>query len=442
VKHAAKAAADASSDWAALSGAERGQFLYRAAELLEDRLDEIAKQLSREEGKTLMEARGETARGVALLRYYAADVMRPEGDVIPSANRRSFVFTTRAPLGVVSVIAPWNFPIAIPLWKIAPALAYGNTVIFKPSSLAPLTGWNVVRCFDEVGLPPGVLNMVTGLGRAVGEELVKNPFVRGVSFTGSNDVGRDIASWSVNKGAKFQLEMGGKNPVVVMPDADMEQAVELTVSGAMRSAGQKCTATSRAIVMDDVLEEFTERVVARVKQLKLGPATDEEAYLGPVISGEQRERIMTFIERGKSQGALLLCGGSIPTGDPYDQGFYVEPTVFANVDPDMAIAQDEIFGPVLGIIAASDFEHAMSIANGVRYGLSAGIFTHDINRAMEFARRIEAGLVRVNAETAGVEPQAPFGGMKASSSHSREQGQAAREFYTEIKTVYIDPTGA
>ena len=276
----------------------------------------------------------------------------------------------------------------------------------------------------------------------MGEELVKNPFVRGVSFTGSNDVGRDIASWSVNKGAKFQLEMGGKNPVVVMPDADMEQAVELTVSGAMRSAGQKCTATSRAIVMDDVLEEFTERVVARVKQLKLGPATDEEAYLGPVISGEQRERIMTFIERGKSQGALLLCGGSIPTGDPYDQGFYVEPTVFANVDPDMAIAQDEIFGPVLGIIAASDFEHAMSIANGVRYGLSAGIFTHDINRAMEFARRIEAGLVRVNAETAGVEPQAPFGGMKASSSHSREQGQAAREFYTEIKTVYIDPTGA
>jgi len=401
----------------------------------------VALQLSREEGKTHGEARSEVERGVAILRYYATDVLHAEGEVIPSSHDRTLLFTTRAPLGVVSVITPWNFPLAIPLWKIAPALAYGNTVVFKPSSLTPLTGWNIVRCFEEVGLPRGVLNFVTGRGETIGEELVKNPFVRGVSFTGSNEVGREIAYWAVNRGAKFQVEMGGKNPVVVMPDADMEQAVELTVSGAMRSAGQKCTATSRAIVLEEVLEEFTERVVARVKSLKLGPPTDEETYLGPVISEEQRNRIMTCIERGKSQGALLLCGGNIPTGDPYDRGFYVEPTVFANVNPDMSIAQDEIFGPVLSIISAADLGQAIEIANGVRYGLSASIFTRDLNCALEFARRIEAGLVRVNGETAGVELQAPFGGMKASSSHSREQGQAAREFYTEIKTVSFHPAG-
>ncbi|MBI3922540.1 MAG: aldehyde dehydrogenase family protein [Armatimonadetes bacterium] len=441
VKHAAQAAAEEFSGWAALSGPQRGSFLYKAADALESRLEDVARSLSREEGKTLMEARGETARGVTILRYYAAEVMNPQGDVIPSVNAKSLVYTSRVPLGPVAVITPWNFPIAIPLWKIAPALAYGNTVVFKPASLAPLTGLNVVKALQDGGLPPGVLNMVTGSGASTGEELVKNPFIKGVSFTGSNEIGREIATWAVNKGAKFQLEMGGKNPVIVMPDCDMDQAVELTVSGAMRSAGQKCTATSRAIVLDDILEEFTERVVDRVKQLKLGPATDESAYLGPLVSQEQQQRVLTYIERGKGQGALLLAGGKALTGAPFDQGFYVEPTVFGNVNEDMIISQDEIFGPVLCITSAANLDHALKIANGVRYGLSASLFTRDLNAAMEFARRIDAGLVRINGETSGVEPQAPFGGMKASSSHSREQGQSAKEFYTEIKTVYIDPAG-
>jgi len=300
LKHAAQAAAEASPAWSGLSGPQRGAFLYKAADFIESRLEEIAQALSREEGKTLMEARGETARGVTILRYYAGDVMYAEGSVIPSANTKSLVYTSRVPLGPVTIITPWNFPIAIPLWKIAPALAYGNTVLFKPSSQSPLTGWNIVKAFHDAGLPPGVLNLITGSGAATGEEAVKNPFIKAVSFTGGNDTGREIATWAVNKGAKFQLEMGGTNPVVVMPDCDMDQAVELTVSGAMRSAGQKCTATSRAIVHDDILEEFTDHVVARAKQLKVGPATDETAYLGPVISEAQQQSILTYIERGRS----------------------------------------------------------------------------------------------------------------------------------------------
>jgi alpha-ketoglutaric semialdehyde dehydrogenase len=438
--HAIDAAHEALPRWRALSGFARGEFLRKAADHLESRLDEVARAMVRENGKTITEARGETARGVALLRFYAAEGVRSVGDVIPSVNPRTFVYTTRVPLGVVSIITPWNFPIAIPFWKIAPALAYGNTVVFKPASVTPHCGVLVTKIFEQAGIPAGVLNLVTGGGRALGEELVKNAKVHGVSFTGSNSVGRRIGTWAAERGVKFQLEMGGKNPVIVMPDCDLEQAVTMTLRGAFGYAGQKCTATSRAIVLDSVYEAFAEKLVEKTRALKIGPGSEESTFIPPVVSEEQHKNILEAIEKGKAE-AHLLCGGGVPSGDAYRHGYYIEPTVFGEVPRDSSLAQEEIFGPVLALMRAPDFDRAIELANDVRYGLSASLFTRDLNLVQEYSNRIEAGVVKVNSETAGIEPQAPFGGMKESSSHSREQGRAAIEFFTSIKTVYIDRAG-
>jgi aldehyde dehydrogenase (NAD+) len=289
-------------------------------------------------------------------------------------------------------------------------------------------------------LPQGVFNLVQG-GRGAGAALSAANGVDGISFTGSAATGKAIAYACLERGAKYQLEMGGKNPSVILADADLAQAVELTVQGAMKSAGEKCTATSRAIVVEAVADEFERRLVERVKGLKIGPGTDAAAYLGPVISAEAKTKILGFVERAQADGAQLLCGGGSPEGADFAHGHYVQPTVFGGVTPEMSIAQDEVFGPVLAIIRVPDFDAALKVANGVAYGLSASVFTRDIGSALRFAREIEAGLVRVNGETAGVEPQAPFGGMKASSSFSREQGQAAKDFYTQIKTIAIDRAG-
>jgi aldehyde dehydrogenase (NAD+) len=391
----------------------------------------------RENGKTIAEARGETTRGVALLRYYAAEGVRQVGEVVPSVNLRTLIYTTRAPLGVVSVITPWNFPIAIPIWKIAPALVYGNTVVFKPASLTPHCGVLVTQILEKAGLPEGVLNLVTGLGGALGADMVRNPRVNAVTFTGSNSIGRLIARWASEAGIKYQLEMGGKNPVIVLPDCDLDQAALLTLRGAFGYSGQKCTATSRAIVVDGIYDRFAERLLEKIRALKVGPGEDETVFVPPVISEEQRAQILGAIERGKAE-AKLLCGGGVPEGEAYARGFYIQPTVFAEVDPSSELAQEEIFGPVLALLRARDLDHAIEIANGVRYGLSASIFTRDWNSIQDYVDRIQAGVVKVNSETAGVEPQVPFGGMKESSSHSREQGRAALEFFTSIKTVYID----
>ena len=361
--------------------------------------------------------------------------------MIPSASANTLLFTRRVPLGVCALITPWNFPIAIPIWKTAPALAFGNAVVLKPSEHSPLTAWHVARCFEEAGLPPGVFNVVFGEGARVGETLATDPAVNALSFTGSTRTGKTIAGWAAAHGKKYQLEMGGKNAVIVLPDADLDQAVALTMQGAFKSAGQKCTATARAIVHRDVYEAFAERLVARTRALKVGPGDDPDAYLGPVITADSRDRILAALESGQEDGASLLCGGAPPPGGLLDRGFYVMPTVFGDVRQDMTIAQVEIFGPVLCLMRADDLDHALELLNGVEYGLCASLFTRDLNAALRFADRAQVGLLRVNGETAGVEPQAPFGGMKASSSYSREQGQAAREFFTQVKTISVDRSG-
>ena len=441
VRRAVDAAREALPAWRRLSGDARAQFLYRAADILTRRKDEVAAALTREEGKSLMEAGGETGRGVVLLRYYAGEGLRAGGEVIPSANPQTLQFTERIPLGVVGLITPWNFPVAIPLWKAAPALVYGNTVVLKPSELSPFTAQLIAEVFDEAGLPPGVFNLVQG-GQVAGSALAAAEGVNGISFTGSGPTGKSIARACLERGAKYQLEMGGKNPVIVLSDADLPQAVELTVQGAMRSAGEKCTATSRAIVVEAVAGEFERRVVERVNSLVLGPGTDKAAYLGPVITAEAREKIMGYIRRAQTAGATLRTGGTVPDSPALARGHYVLPTVFTSVTPEMELARDEVFGPVLAVLRVADFDAALALANDVAYGLSASVFTRDLGNALRFAREIEAGMVRVNSETAGVEPQAPFGGVKASSSFSREQGQYARDFYTQVKTVSFDKAGA
>lgn len=437
VDEAVEVAKGALLSWRKLTGAERGHYLYQAANQLESRLDEIAETLAREMGKTLPEAKGETARGVAILRYYAGEGLRADGEVIPSTDSEALMFTKRVPLGVVGVITPWNFPVAIPVWKIAPALIYGNTVVFKPATEAAVTAAKVVECFAQAGLPKGVLNLVTGSGKVIGNALVAHEHVHGLTFTGSEQTGKQIGKAAAARGAKYQLEMGGKNPVIVAEDADLHVAVDATISGAFRSTGQKCTATSRVIVAEAILQDFQELLLEKTKQITIGKAVDDGVWMGPCASEAQLNTVLDYIEIGKKEGAKLLCGGKRVTAGNRSAGYFVEPTIFTNVNRHMRIAQEEIFGPVIALITAKNMEEAIEIANDSRYGLSASIFTTNIEKMLLFIDEMDAGLVRVNAESAGVELQAPFGGMKASSSHSREQGQAAKEFYTSIKTVFV-----
>lgn len=437
-KVAIAAAHGAKKAWAGSSGLARGQYLLKAASYLESHAEEFAQAITREAGKAILEARGEVGRAVALLQYYGVDGSNPVGTVVPSVNPNILLYTNRMPLGVVSLITPWNFPLAIPIWKMAPALVYGNTVVLKPASAAPLMGALIARMWAEVGLPNGVFNLVTGSGGAIGNELVSNLAVNAVSFTGSTKVGHGIAVESARQGNRYQLEMGGKNPVIVLPDADLEQAATITVSGAMKYSGQKCTATSRAIVVGGIIEEFTDLVVDKTKALKIGPGADADSIVVPVIDQASKDNIKAAVERGVRDGGNVLFGGGVPTGKIFDRGTYVQPTVITKVAPDAFVACEEIFGPVLSIIPARDYDEALQIANSVEYGLSAGVFTRSLNSAMDFANRIEAGIVKINGETAGVEPQVPFGGMKSSSTGNREQGKAAIEFFTQMKTIYMD----
>lgn len=438
---AIEAASGAEPGWAALSSHARGEFLRKAADVLESRVDEIARDLMREEGKSLPEARGETLRGVAILRYYAAQTMLPDGDVIPSAGATTFLYTRRFQLGVCALITPWNFPIAIPIWKAAPALAFGNTVVLKPSEHAPLTAFHITECFEAAGLPAGVFNVVFGEGARIGEALVTHPAVQAVSFTGSVRTGKTIASWAAAHGKKYQLEMGGKNAAVILPDANLDQAVNLTIQGAFKSAGEKCTATSRVIIHRDVYADVTRMLCEKTAALKIGPGDDSDAYLGPVISEQARDRILESIAKAVAHGVTTVGGPVVPDSAALGSGFYIAPTLLLNVPPEMSIAKDEVFGPVLCVMEANDLNHAIDILNDVEFGLSASIFTRDLNAAMHFADRVQAGMIRINGETAGIEPQAPFGGMKASSSFSREQGLAARDFFTQTKTISIDRAG-
>jgi len=436
---AAEAAGKAFPGWARTPMPRRGEILLKAAALLEQRLDEVAEALTREEGKTLAESKGEVGRGVSLLRYYGGEATQPTGEIYPSVSPSTFLFAERVPLGAVALITPWNFPVAIPTWKVAPALVFGNTVVLKPAELTPLTAWHLTDVLDKAGLPPGVLNLVVGRGSQVGQALVESPHIKAISFTGSNAVGARLAAQCAERGIKFQLEMGGKNPVVVLSDADVDKAVDVTIAGAMLSTGQKCTATSRVIVQRDALDAFREGLVAKVAALKVGDGMKPETYMGPLVSADAEKTVLDYIEVGKREGARLLTGGAKLKGDAYDQGYFVAPTVFDGVRPDMRIAQEEIFGPVVAVLEARDFDQAVAMANDTRFGLSASVMTRDLGLALRFVREIEAGIVHVNSQTAGAEPQVPFGGFKASSSGSREQGKAAREFFTQTKTVYLDP---
>jgi len=438
VNTAISAAYGVKESWRRTSSLVRGGYLMKAASYLEANLEEYAQAVTRESGKAILESRGEVGRAIALLQYYAVEGANPVGAVVPSVNPNILLYTNRMPLGVVSLITPWNFPIAIPIWKMAPALVYGNTIVLKPASATPHVATLIARMWEAVDLPAGVFNLITGSGSQVGNELITNSKVAAISFTGSTRIGMNIAAESAKRGKRYQLEMGGKNPVIVLPDADLEQAAEITVSGAMKYSGQKCTATSRAIVVGNIMEEFTNLVVEKTNALKIGAGADPESIIVPVIDQASKNNITSMIARGIADGGKILAGGGIPTGGAYDNGTFVEPTVINNVATDAYIACEEIFGPVLSILPAANDEEALNIANSVDYGLSAGIFTKDLNSVLDFADRIEAGIVKINGETAGLEPQVPFGGMKSSSSGDREQGKAAIEFFTQSKTIYVD----
>jgi len=432
------AAHSVKESWRRTSSLARGGYLLKAASYLEANLEEYAQAITRESGKAILESRGEVGRAVALLQYFGVEGSNPVGSVVPSVNPNILLYTNRMPLGVVCLITPWNFPLAIPIWKMAPALVYGNTIVLKPASATPHVATLIARMWEAVDLPDGVFNLVTGSGAAVGDELVTNSKVAAISFTGSTRIGMNIASQAAQRGKRYQLEMGGKNPVIVLPDADLEQAAEITVSGAMKYSGQKCTATSRAIVVGNIMEEFTNLVVEKTNALKIGPGSDASAIIVPVIDQASKDNITMMIARGVADGGSVLAGGGVPNGSLFDKGTFVEPTVINNVAANAYVACEEIFGPVLSILPASDAEDALNIANSVEYGLSAGIFTRDLNSVLDFADRIESGVVKINGETAGLEPQVPFGGMKASSSGDREQGKAAIEFFTQTKTIYVD----
>jgi aldehyde dehydrogenase (NAD+) len=442
VEAAVSAAAAAADGWRNTSPIARANILYKASEILASRQSEIGKELTREEGKTLKEGLGETGRAVQILRYFAGEAQQPSGEHYPSMNINTLLYTVREPLGVVAAITPWNFPIAIPAWKLAPALAFGNTVVLKPASFTPLCAVRLTEALAEAGLPPGVLNLVTGSAGAVGDPLVNDPRVVAISFTGSNAVGNNLKAVAAKTGAKLQLELGGKNPAIVLADADLSHALGHVVTGAMWSTGQKCTATSRAIVDRRIADEFTEKLRERIASIVVGDPLAAETQVGPVISEDAAERIVSEVESAAKAGAPLLAGGSRLSDNGRGKGHFVAPTLLADVDPASRFGQEEVFGPVLGVIPVDSFEEAIAIANGVRFGLSASIFTRDLGRAMTFAHSIQAGIVHINSETPGAEPQVPFGGMKGSSSYSREQGKAAREFFTQTKTVYIDPPPA
>lgn len=429
------AAAQAARLWALMPGPGRAAILVRAAELVAERVEEIARTLACEEGKVIRDARGEVLRAAAVLRFHAGECTQPIGEVFGSAVGDTMIQTVREPLGPVAVITPWNFPIAIPAWKIAPALAYGNTVVWKPAEIASGTAALLVECLDEAGLPAGVLNLVTGRGREIGDAILDDPRARAVTFTGSNAVGQSVAQRAAARGLKAQLELGGKNPSVVLADADLDRAVGCITRSAMWSTGQRCTATSRAIVVEEVYDEVVERLVVAGSALKVGDPLDEGSDVGPTASRSQFETVTEYLDVARTEGLECVLGGT--AGAPED-GYFVAPTIYVGVDPASRIATEEIFGPVVAVIRARDAEHAFALANDTEYGLSASVFTTDLSSALRATRELEAGVVHVNGESAGAEPHVPFGGAKASSTGGREQGKAAAEFFTEIKTIYFE----
>ena len=441
-QRAASAAQEALPGWSETPAPARAAVLFRALEILRRRGDDMARTITIEEGKPLADAQGEIKRAMNIIEYAAGEGRRMFGYTTPSELPNTVAYTIRRPLGVVAIITPWNFPIAIPAWKIAPALICGNTLVFKPASGTPLSAVKLVEVFEEAGLPPGVLNLVTGPGTLVGNALVESPDVKAISFTGSTEIGTDLYSQAARSLKKVQCEMGGKNAVILLADADLDKALGGIVQGAFGSTGQRCTATSRVIVEESIYGEFMEQLIDRTSKLKIGNGLDADVDVSPLSSQSQLDKVMEYIGIGTEEGANLTYGGRSLSGGIYDEGYYVEPTIFTDVGPDMRIAQEEIFGPVLTVFKAAGLEEAIAISNNVKFGLSSSVYTKDLTRAFQYINTVEAGMVHVNAPTLGGEVHLPFGGLKSSGVGQREQGVEAVDFFSEVITVYIDHAAA
>jgi alpha-ketoglutaric semialdehyde dehydrogenase len=433
VRGAIAAAAAAQSAWALTSPQQRADALDFVGSEILARKEELGRLLALEEGKTLPESIGEAARAGQIFKFFAGEALRIPGEKLASTRPGVDVEITREPVGVVGIIAPWNFPLAIPAWKIAPALAYGNTVVFKPAEIVPGCAWALAEILSRAGLPAGVFNLVIGSGRVVGQAMIEDPALQALSFTGSVPTGNRLLRQAAERGLKIQLEMGGKNPLVVLADADLDKAVEIAVNGAYFSTGQRCTASSRLIVEAPIYEEFIARTRKRLATLKVGNALAQGVDIGPVASRSQLDTDLSYLEIARNEGAELLHGGELLELD--SKGHYLSPALIA-AQPQHRIAREEVFGPVAAVLRADDYEHALAMANDTEFGLCAGIATTSLKYATHFKRHAQAGMVMVNLPTAGVDPHVPFGGRKASSYGPREQGRYAVEFYTTVKTAY------
>jgi aldehyde dehydrogenase (NAD+) len=441
VDRAVDAAKAAYEEWRLVPAPKRGEILFRFGQLLAEQKDDLAELMSREMGKVLAEAGGDVQEAVDMAYYMAGEGRRLFGQTTPSELRDKFNMSVRTPIGVVGAITPWNFPIAIPSWKLLPALVCGNTVVFKPATDTPLLGERFVELLDEAALPQGVVNVVHGSGGEVGDRLVRHPDVPVITLTGSRETGVAVLKAAADGLKHVHLELGGKNAIIVLDDADLELAVEGIVWSAFGTSGQRCTAASRVIVQEGVYDELQSRLVSAAERLRLGVGWDESTDVGPVINERALEKIHSYTEIGKDEGARLLTGGEVATEDGLGRGFFYRPTIFGEVEATMRIAQEEIFGPTTALIRVREFDEAIRVSNGIRYGLSSSIFTRDVNKAFRAMRDLEAGITYVNAGTIGAEVHLPFGGTKDTGNGHREAGQAALDVFTEWKSIYVDYSG-
>lgn len=441
VDAAVRAAQAAYPGWRDTPAPERADYMYRVANKLRERKEEIAKLMTREMGKVIAETRGDTQEGIDTADFAAGEGRRMHGATVPSELRSKACYVIHRPMGVWGLITPWNFPMAIPTWKTFPAITTGNTIVIKPATDTPACTAKLMEILDEAGVPKGVINYVTGSGRVVGERLINHPEIKGISFTGSSEVGKRIGEATGKTLKRCSLELGGKNAQIVMNDANLELALDGALWGAFGTTGQRCTATSRIIVQQGVHDEFMAELIKRAKALKVGNGLDESVQMGPLVSEAQLKTVESYVQIGIDEGAALSVGGHRLTGGDFDKGFFHEPTIFDKVKPDMRIAQEEIFGPVLSVITVKDLDEAIEVLNGTVYGLSSSIYTQDVNAAMRAIERIEAGITYVNGPTIGAECHLPFGGVKETGNGHREGGWTAYEIFTEMKTVYIDYSG-
>ena len=441
IKKAIENAHAAFIQWRKVPAPQRASFVGKAINILRDNAQKIAHDLTLEQGKPLKESIAEVNRGLEEMEFFAGEARRIEGRWIPSARKGVVCYTTREPIGVICAVVPWNYPFIPAIRKITPALIFGNTVVLKPASLTPFTSAHITRAFADAGLPEGVLNLVIGSGSSIGREMVENPLVRGITFTGSTEIGNGIMQGASKHGAKLQLEMGGKNPAVVTETADLKIAAAQIVARAMSCTGQLCISISRVIVQESIYEKFCELLRQKIAEIVVGPGMAQETAMGPLVSSEHLQNVLSYVQKGVDEGAKLAIGGKRLGGTKYDKGHFIEPTMFVDVQPNHTIAQEEIFGPVLSVIKYKDFGQALEITNSVKYGLAACIYTNKVNEAMSFVAEAQAGMVQVNLPTYA-DAHAPFGGLKASGSGAHEVGYSCVDFCTDQKTVYIqsDPT--